>query len=1260
MSKTTTLQTFVYSWTSGDEELVEDDDNNNKNERFVIRGFGRTADDRDVIVEIQDFPLYLYLELPSHIDWRRSKMLLSQFQDTLMEFFERARIHVQTTALLYKRKLYFFTEEEFPFFFIAFGTHADRQSASRMLIKNDVFTVFGKRLRTRCHEHEASGILQFLCFKNIPSCGWIEVRGGEKVDGSRTTYCDDIVRCSYRDIHSCPNDTVPRFKVFAFDIEVYSADHARMPQAENASDEIFQISLVGESVSYLLTIGSLGSRHTPGYRVLEFEDEKQLLLGFCKLVTSLGVHVMVGYNIFGFDIPYMLDRAKFNGVYARFVLQGMFKNRPCPEKQISWSSSAYRNQEFRFLDVTGRIVIDLLPLIRRDYKLSNYKLSTVAQHFLGADKDPVKAKDIFEFYRRYQQNHDDLGIELLATIGEYCIKDSKLVYDLFVKLQCWIGLIEMAKTCNVPIPVLYTQGQQIKVYSQIYKHCMYQKIVVEASQYHKNNSTSASQQYSGAFVFDPRPGVYDNVIPFDFAALYPTTIIAYNIDFSTLVLDHGIPDEECHVIEWTEEDNNNKHYRFRFIKRVKGVIPRMLETLLSERKATKAMMKQHEKHSFMYTVLDKRQLALKVSANSAYGIMGATKGYLPFLPGAMSTTAMGRKSITKAAEYVKKTYKGELIYGDSVCGYSPVMIRIGQRHVHVLSIEQLAETVIMMVGGYSKKYWKHTEDGKEYFELSSSSIHIETWTERGWTRLYRVIRHILSPKKRIIRVATTSGDIVDVTDDHSLLRSNGEPVPPTTLRADVDELLTTPFPEPCGPDAPSVHIITEMEAFAYGQCNSCEIPMDLLWKAGCDKKVLVAYWNGMCKAQDPSLRYTFSSENKIDTSFVPRFHTQLECQKARILLSRIGEFDVMIEQVYNHYALHIITNSSPHRRSSTQQPPLPPRVAYTRDIPYNGYVYDLTTENHHFASGIGNLVVHNTDSIYCHFPSVSLKDLWDFAIRVESEFTKLFPPPMKLAFEEKMYRRFLILTKKRYMAFTQNRDLSVDKELTIRGVLLARRDNCRWIREIYEKVVRSLMDLENPAHHSYQHIEYILQEEMIRLCSHTYDISYVTITKTVGSEYKPKAVTGYDETTGKITDIVKWKKRLAELEIAANDKQWLSLYRQRMMPAHVQLAHKMTARGNPVSAGTRIEYVMIQHLNPKAKQFLKIEDPEYVQQFSDVIQLDFLFVLNLAKNSLQQLVHVLFPGSPMVDRLISLHAQKMDVVREIRRLFQPTLRLAHT
>ena len=108
-----------------------------------------------------------------------------------------------------------------------------------------------------------------------------------------------------------------------------------------------------------------------------------------------------------------------------------------------------------------------------------------------------------------------------------------------------------------------------------------------------------------------------------------------------------------------------------------GILPEMLTDLLSARKNTKNQMKEKKKElklvkddslktdiATAITVLDKRQLAFKVSANSAYGAMGVQRGYLPFMPGAMVTTARGRESIQKVAQYIPEKYGGQLIYGD--------------------------------------------------------------------------------------------------------------------------------------------------------------------------------------------------------------------------------------------------------------------------------------------------------------------------------------------------------------------------------------------------------------------------------------------------------------------------------------------------------------------------------------------------------------------------------------------------------------------
>jgi len=123
-----------------------------------------------------------------------------------------------------------------------------------------------------------------------------------------------------------------------------------------------------------------------------------------------------------------------------------------------------------------------------------------------------------------------------------------------------------------------------------------------------------------------------------------------------------------------------RHYRF--LKEPKGVIPTILQNLLDARANTRVEIKKHKKEIELLTdqdkinelkllnnVLDKRQLAYKISSNSMYGAWGVKKGYLPFMPGAMATTYMGRTNIEIVADTIQKKYKGELVYGDTDSNY---------------------------------------------------------------------------------------------------------------------------------------------------------------------------------------------------------------------------------------------------------------------------------------------------------------------------------------------------------------------------------------------------------------------------------------------------------------------------------------------------------------------------------------------------------------------------------------------------------------
>ncbi len=84
----------------------------------------------------------------------------------------------------------------------------------------------------------------------------------------------------------------------------------------------------------------------------------------------------------------------------------------------------------------------------------------------------------------------------------------------------------------------------------------------------------------------------------------------------------------------------------------KGLLPEILESLLSARKKAKFDLK-NEKDPFRAKVLDGRQFALKVSANSVYGFTGAQVGKLPCLEISQSVTAFGRMMIQQTKDEVE-------------------------------------------------------------------------------------------------------------------------------------------------------------------------------------------------------------------------------------------------------------------------------------------------------------------------------------------------------------------------------------------------------------------------------------------------------------------------------------------------------------------------------------------------------------------------------------------------------------------------------
>lgn len=1175
---------FVYYWFIDDESDDEDE------KKLAVRIYGINEQKQNICLHVKKFLPYFFVEvvIKGVKDWL-------QYKNYVIDVLNRRCKTTNQKSILRKQKLYFFNhQEKYPFLRMRFTTMEAKKQTFYKINKFKT-KILGKDVQFFVHENEATPLLQLVCERNIPTSGWFSYKPVKEVD-VRMTHCDKEFIVEAGDLLPINDNqerglSVVQPCVLSFDIEVYSCNPKRMPMASNEKDCIFQISCIVQKdkkvQKYLINYGNIDK--ISNVITIEVDNEKNLLQEFHKLIMNVNPHVIIGYNIFGFDIPYFIARAKRYNIYHTFDIFGMHKTNHAKEKEIRWSSSACPNQQFFILDAEGRIFVDLLPIIKRDYKFSNYKLKTVSTFFLGETKDPLTHLDIFKAFEEGQRAD---GKKTMARCGKYCVQDADLVLKLFNNLQLWIGLVEMAKICNVPILYLFTQGQQIKVYSQVYKKGMEDGILIQSHDSLVDYAPILSNQgYSGAYVFPPSPGVYEWVVPFDFSSLYPTTIIAYNIDYSTLVLDESIPDKECHVIEWEDHigcaHDKTVHatkpakilcgsHRFRFIKEPEGVIPRLLKHLLDMRNKTKKLIKIIDKDDVLSTSLDKRQLAYKVSANSMYGAMGVQKGYLPFIPGAMCTTAMGRLSIQKAAEFVKSKHKGQLIYGDSVTHDTPLLIREDTKNLRVLTIEEVF--MLSQEQEYPDfKPWIATE------KTQSLPNDIEVMSANGWSRIRRVIRHKTS--KKIYRVFTNKG-FVDVTEDHSLL----------------DE-----FKNPIKPE------------YAF------------------EKNLLY------CKTIIGNLNIDINAVLK-NIEFNENQFMCKEDEKTKL-------FEWIISTISTH-DYHFQSDDKKIYFTPIQKQPRATVLKIIEIPEYNNYVYDIETEDGTFMAGVGTLIVKNTDSIYCHFNTAKdASSVWKLAKHIESEFLTLFPPPMKLVFEEKIYKVFLILTKKRYMAYTCSQDGIIDEKLTIRGVLLARRDNCKWIREVYENIVRLIME-----NSSWSYVESSLLDSIYLLFQRNVPLQKFIVTKAVGSDYKIKELS---------TDKIKAAKRLEDLNISIpaqlnvddankrlNSKTpcsgWMQEYINRSKPAHIQLAEKMGRRGHPVEVGSRIEYVVCEHYDIKAKLFDKIEDPMYCKNHGDLVHIDCLYYLNSLAKPMDQLFATVFGHK---DYVLSLYKQRVQFKKLMDELF---------
>ncbi|KAK3359223.1 DNA polymerase family B-domain-containing protein [Lasiosphaeria hispida] len=515
-------------------------------------------------------------------------------------------------------------------------------------------------------------LLRFMVDNSIAGMCWVEVPAGKyRLTNDRQSNCQIEAEVNYRDLiaHKPVGEwsKMAPLRILSFDIEC-AGRKGIFP--EYTHDSVIQIANIvtkyGESKPFVRNVFCLDTTSPiVATQVLDFSKEENMLAAWQEFLIKVDPDIITGYNISNFDFPYLLDRARYLKVKG-FEYWTRLTNIKSVPKETNLSSKQMGNRDTKATNTNGRLQLDLLQLVQRDHQLRSYTLNSVCSHFLGEQKEDVHYSMITELFEGTPESRRRLAL--------YCLKDAYLPQRLMDKLSCLENYTEMARVTGVPFNFLLSRGQQVKFLSQLFRKALEQKLVIP------NIRTDATEeQYEGATVIEPTRGYYDvPIATLDFASLYPSIMQAHNLCYTTLIKKKDI--ERWNLVRDEDYIVTPNGDMFVTIKKRKGLLAQILEELLSARKQAKRELAV-EKDPFKKAVLNGRQLALKISANSVYGLTGATNGKLPCLEIASSTTAFGRQMIERTKMEVEKKYciangyshDAQVIYGDT----DSVMVKFG-------------------------------------------------------------------------------------------------------------------------------------------------------------------------------------------------------------------------------------------------------------------------------------------------------------------------------------------------------------------------------------------------------------------------------------------------------------------------------------------------------------------------------------------------------------------------------------------------------
>ncbi len=608
-------------------------------EEHLISIFGKTNEGKSVCVTTSFTP-YFFVKLPN----KKTQMDIRNLYTKIDKLCPECLISYDIVQS--KDVWGFQNNEKFIFMQLKFKNLAARRMVNGRLKR----TLPDEAMKYKVYESNLDPVLRLMHRTNIQSTGWMD--SGDACVRSHLAHVNIDLFCNdWKTLKPVDIPETAPFVVASVDIECNSST-GKFPDADVKGDACFQIAVslthFGSDIPYDKTCFCYKKTDSnlEGSTIKSYETEREMLMAFKEYLMEKDIDIITGWNIFGFDLEYIIKRAVMTKCDQTFYEMSKMKNHSCELVYKKLSSSALGDNDLKILPMPGRFIFDLFHEVKKGYKLDSYKLDNVSKLYLGDNKIDMPPKEMFARF----VEEDPVK---LREVAEYCIKDTLLPHRLLSKLSILVNLLEMAKATWVPLCYLVERGQQIKVFSLLTKKAREMGFMVPTISWGQYSADG----YEGATVLDAQKGAYYRPITaLDFEGLYPSIMMAHNLCYSSMVMDskyENIPGVTYETFGF-----------YKFAQDVPSLLPSILLELKQFRKQAKKDMAQST--GALKEMYNGKQLAYKVSMNSVYGFTGASKGMLPCVQIASTVTLKGRSMIDETKAYVEKNFPGSKVrYGDT-------------------------------------------------------------------------------------------------------------------------------------------------------------------------------------------------------------------------------------------------------------------------------------------------------------------------------------------------------------------------------------------------------------------------------------------------------------------------------------------------------------------------------------------------------------------------------------------------------------------